>query len=159
MTEQSQKPRRGNEQGFSLIELMVVVLILAVLISASIPTLLGARTRAQDRGAQSSLRHALTAAMTIHADSQTFTLASENPATGLPSVEPALTYAPADVESSREKLVSVRAETAEWGGAVKSTSGKCFFLHETPGGTRYGTAAGAQPCTGDAALAASDMGF
>src|SRR5437868_905299 len=54
--------RRDAEEGFTLIELMVVVLIIAILIAIAIPTFLGARTRAQDRAAQSSLRNALTAA-------------------------------------------------------------------------------------------------
>ena len=50
-----------REGGFTLIELMVVVLIIAILIAIAIPTFLGARTRAQDRAAQASLRNALVA--------------------------------------------------------------------------------------------------
>ena len=56
------KARRDREEGFTLIELMVVVLIIAILIAIAIPTFLGARERAQDRAAQSSLRNALPAA-------------------------------------------------------------------------------------------------
>jgi prepilin-type N-terminal cleavage/methylation domain-containing protein len=40
---------RSGEAGFTLIELMVVVLIIAILIAIAIPTFLGARSRAQDR--------------------------------------------------------------------------------------------------------------
>ena len=50
-----------REGGFTLIELMVVVLIIAILIA--IPTFLGARTRAQNRAAQASLRNALVASI------------------------------------------------------------------------------------------------
>jgi type IV pilus assembly protein PilA len=37
--------RRSGEAGFTLIELMVVVLIVAILIAIAIPTFLGARSR------------------------------------------------------------------------------------------------------------------
>src|SRR5436853_5580511 len=60
--------RRDDEQGFTLIELMVVVLIIAILIAIAIPTFLGAQNRARDRGAQSNLRNALTAAKTVATD-------------------------------------------------------------------------------------------
>ena len=64
---------RDDEGGFTLIELMVVVLIIAILIAIAIPTFLGARQRAQDKAAQSSLRNGLTAAKTIYTDSEDYT--------------------------------------------------------------------------------------
>src|SRR5829696_589473 len=45
---------RSGQAGFTLIELMVVVLIIAILIAIAIPTFLGARSRAQDRAAHKS---------------------------------------------------------------------------------------------------------
>jgi type IV pilus assembly protein PilA len=57
-----------DESGFTLIELMVVVLIIAILIAIAIPTFLGAQNRARDRGAQSDLRNGITAAKTISTD-------------------------------------------------------------------------------------------
>ena len=59
-----------DDEGFTLIELMVVVLIIAILLAIAIPTFLGAQNRAKDRAAQSDLRNALTAAKTIATDQE-----------------------------------------------------------------------------------------
>lgn len=58
-----------DERGFSLIELMVVVLIIGVLIGIALPIFLGARERAQDRAATTDLRTGLAAALTYFAES------------------------------------------------------------------------------------------
>ncbi|MER3521874.1 MAG: hypothetical protein C4317_06775, partial [Acidimicrobiia bacterium] len=67
------KDLKGKDEGFTLIELMVVVLIIAILISIAIPTFLGARRRAQNRAAQSNLRNALTTEKTYYVDTQRYT--------------------------------------------------------------------------------------
>ncbi len=135
--------RRDSEEGFTLIELMVVVLIIAILLAIAIPTFLGARKRAQDRAAQSSLRNALTAAKTIYTDNSSYTGASH---TGLPAVEPSLTYSDASTASTGQKNVSVSASDTVWAGAALSKSGKCFVIKDTvPAGTTFGTS---DTCTG-----------
>jgi type IV pilus assembly protein PilA len=63
-----QKRLHDDEDGFTLIELMVVVLIIAILLAIAIPTFLGAQNRARDRGTQSDLRNGITAAKTIATD-------------------------------------------------------------------------------------------
>src|SRR5437764_6360933 len=80
--------RRRDEEGFTLIELMVVVLIIAILIAIAIPTFLGARERAQNRAAQSNARNALTAEKTIYTDAQSYTSVSAT----LTGVEPSLNF-------------------------------------------------------------------
>ncbi len=80
---------RKDEGGFTLIELMVVVLIIAILIAIAIPTFLGARKRAQDKQSQSNLRNALTAEKTYYVDTQAYT----NVAANLTAIESSLDFA------------------------------------------------------------------
>src|ERR1051325_8188366 len=83
------RQRRQNEdEGFTLIELMVVVLIIAILLAIAIPTFLGARQRAQDRAAQSNLRNALTAEKTWYTDAQSYSQTQSE----LQGIEPSLKW-------------------------------------------------------------------
>src|SRR2546421_2010277 len=82
------RKRMDREEGFTLIELMVVVLIIAILIAIAIPTFLGARKRANDRAAQSNLRNALTAEKTYFTDNQKYS----NVSADLSSVEGSLKW-------------------------------------------------------------------
>jgi type IV pilus assembly protein PilA len=97
---------RGREEGgFTLIELMVVVLIIAILIAIAIPTFLGARKRAQDKQAQSNLRNALTAEKTYYVDHQDY--ASDDVAaekTDLEGIESSLQW---DVVDASQRGVDV----------------------------------------------------
>ena len=159
MLEKLLRRRQSGEEGFTLIELMVVVLIIAILIAIAIPTFLGARTRAQNRAAQSSLRNALTAAKTMYTDSNSYATA-DSTSTGLTTVEPSLQYVAAGTASTGPKVVSVAASATQWSGAALSDSGTCYFIKDvsTGPGTTFGSTGTAANCTGTNAGAATVTG-
>jgi len=79
----------ADEDGFTLIELMVVVLIIAILLAIAIPTFLGARERSADRAAQSTLRNAHTNAFVYYVgERQVFT----EDVAALQALDPSITY-------------------------------------------------------------------
>lgn len=138
---------QAREEGFTLIELMVVVLIIAVLLAIAIPTFLGAQSKAKDRSAQSSARNAVTAANTIYADSGAFTAAT---VTELALVEPSLTYAATSATpSTGPKIVSVDSDADTVWMAAKSETGTCFYIRDDKGGAGTKFAKGATACSAD----------
>lgn len=138
------KARRDQEDGFTLIELMVVVLIIAILIAIAIPTFLGARSRAQDKAAQSNVRNGISAAKTVFTDGQDYADAT---AAALLVVEPSLAFQASNAVSTQPKEVSVLAvdsDVATAGSetiymASKSKSGKCWAVRDVQEAAGAGT--------------------
>ncbi|HET8755878.1 MAG TPA: type II secretion system protein [Solirubrobacteraceae bacterium] len=79
-------PRNG-EQGFTLIEVLVVVMIIGILAAIGLPAFLSQRTKAQDADAKSSAVTATRAVMVYHQDHDGFAGVS---AAALVDIEPSL---------------------------------------------------------------------
>jgi len=127
-----------RDDGFTLIELMVVVLIIAILIAIAIPTFLGAQNRARDRSAQSDLRNALTAAKTVATDSQGYFLndaGTELVAADMPDGEPAITFDDEATSVSPRAMLIATGANGEYITFVQlSASGTYFGLSVTKDG-------------------------
>jgi type IV pilus assembly protein PilA len=142
-----------DEHGFTLIELMTVVLIIGVLVLLALPTYLGARTRAWDHAAQSDVRNAFAAEKAYYTDNLTYTT---NPAT-MTAIEAAITYIAGDTPLVTDVVY------LDWAPvpnivyvSALSESGTCWYLRETDGG---GSQYASDPACGAADVQAYDTSW
>lgn len=140
------RERLDKEEGFTLIELMVVVLIIAVLVAIAIPSFLGFRNRAQDRSAQADIRNTLLGEKAFWTDNGAFTTTEAD----LKAFEPTLIVNTSD---AADPGVFVAMSVAANDDAVclvqESASGNQFAVFEdssATGGTFYGASAGTITC-------------
>jgi type IV pilus assembly protein PilA len=169
----------GADAGFTLIELMVVLLIMAILLAIAIPTFLGVSGSANDRAAQSNLNTALTNAKSYYnSNQQTFTGVGVGAlATALKAQEPSITWTTGPSTASGVVSIDVATDGNGIQMAALSKTNTCWYLvdNETletaaseanvpaaqlPAGTWYGaTAVGASSatkCTADSAATAGN---
>jgi type IV pilus assembly protein PilA len=139
-----------DEHGFSLVEVMVVVIILGILIALAFPTLIGARSRAQDQAARATLRIALTAGRVVYSTSSARDPNDRYTDATIPelqAVEATVVWVDETTPSVQPTMVS--KDTSTRGILYLSSysrSGTCFFMRdEPPSDTEYGSISGAVP--------------
>lgn len=145
---------RSDERGFTLLELMVVVLIIAILVAIAIPSYLGLRNRAGDRGVQSNVRNAFTATRIWYNGVLRY---SAEPA-DMTRIEPAVRWTndplgpdaeSTDVFIGVYDVPSGDDQTVIVGG--RTSAGRCFFIRDIMGGLEAGTFYDSELSVGQAA--------
>src|SRR3712207_7426114 len=83
--------RLNGEEGFTLVELLVVILIIGILAVIAIPSFLNQKGKGEDAAAKSSAREAATALETYYTDNASYAAdLAGNDANDLHKIEPTL---------------------------------------------------------------------
>jgi type IV pilus assembly protein PilA len=143
------------DAGFTLIELMLVLLIMGILMAIAIPTFLGVTSVANDRSTQSNLTNVLTSGKALYASADGFN-ATTTVAKTLKKQDNSFNYVTG--ASSKQGTVSVYTN-GKAGGATGTTlaiaafmtkTKVCWFITDVESGTKAGVVYGY-----DAALTAT----
>ena len=134
------------EEGFTLIELMVVLLIMGILMAIAIPTFLGVTGSAKDKGAQSDAVNADTVAKVYYENNQSYTGLT----TGyLASASHSIAYDACTAKSSEAAGNAVDVCLGTGGNSVEfisySPTGLCWVMVDSQnasGSSSFGTKSG-----------------
>lgn len=116
------------EDGFTLIELMVVVMIMGVLLAMATTTFIGAKDRATNGSARAAAAQTLTTARVVYTDHALYTDAT---AANLLTAEPGFQFVQAPTASTDTKHPSVSSpDVNTFVATVYAPTGYCFYIRD-----------------------------
>ena len=135
---------RPQDQGFTLVELLVVMIVIGVLAAVAIPTFLNQRNKGYDSQAKSDARSIQTEAETYYTDAQAYpaNIVVVTPASPAPSTPAADTiYVKQSASSTVTTTVTLNSAKTKFCAQVTSKSGTVFKVSSAAAGVATGACA------------------
>jgi type IV pilus assembly protein PilA len=133
---------KKTEGGFTLVELLIVIVIVVILATIAIPVFLGERQKAQDAACKSLVRNAASVIETGYVDARTFaTTVIGMRAADLKAIEPSMTFvvrgtaATTPTADASARTVNYTGTATTYSIGARSASGKTFGMVVNKGST------------------------